>query len=78
MEKKFNARSGRTVTYDSYPYKRFVIGKINSDGTLNMAIGGRKASNVTVDKSLRISAVLNEPIDYDYENESTDSGRLDI
>lgn len=68
MEKKFNARLGRMVTYNSYPYKKFVIEKINSDGTLNTAIGDWKALNVTVDKSLRISAVLNEPIDYDYEN----------
>ena len=50
MEKKFNARLGRMVTYDSYPYKKFVIEKINSDGTLNMAIGDWKALNVTVDK----------------------------
>lgn len=53
MEKKFNAGSGRMVTYDSYPYRKFVIGKINSDGTPNMAIGDRKVLNVTVDKVCR-------------------------
>lgn len=53
MEKKFNARLGRMVTYNSYPYKKFVIEKINSDGTLNMAIGDWKVLNVTVDKVCR-------------------------
>nr|UVX47920.1 MAG: hypothetical protein [Bacteriophage sp.] len=53
MEKKFNARSGRMVTYNPYPYRKFVIGKINSDGTPNMAIGDRKVLDVTVDKVCR-------------------------
>lgn len=48
MEKKFNARLGRMVTYNSYPYKKFVIEKINSDGTLNMAIGDWKIYHVKV------------------------------
>ena len=39
MEKKLNAKSGRRVTYNSYPYKKFVIEKINPNGTLDLATG---------------------------------------
>lgn len=53
MKKKFNARLGRKVTYNSYPVKKFVIEKINSDGTLDLAIGDWKVLNVTVDKVCR-------------------------
>lgn len=53
MEKKFNSKLGRRVTYNFYPYKKFVIEKINPNGTLNMAIGDWKVLNVTVDKVCR-------------------------
>ncbi len=51
--RKFNAKLGRGVTYNPYPYKKFVIEKINSDGTLNLAIGDWKVLKVTVDKVCR-------------------------
>ena len=44
MEKKFNAESGRRATY--YPCKKFVIGKINPDGTLDLATGTWKTYHV--------------------------------
>lgn len=51
--KKFNAKLGREVTFNFYPYKKFVIEKINSDGTLNLAIGVWKVLNVKVDDVCR-------------------------
>ena len=51
--RKFNAKLGREVTYNPYPYKKFVFEKINSDGTLNLAIGDWKVLKVTVDKVCR-------------------------
>lgn len=51
--KKFNAKLGRKVTYNSYPYGKFVIEKINSDGTLNLRKGDWKVLNVTVDRVCR-------------------------
>lgn len=53
MEKKFNARLGRMVTYSSYSYKKFVIEKINPDGTLDSAIGTWKISYVKVEDACR-------------------------
>ena len=49
--KKFNAKLGREVTYNFYPNGRFVIVKINNDGTLNLALrawSGWKVFNVKV------------------------------
>lgn len=46
--KKFNAKLGRMVTYNFYPVKKFVIEKINPNGTLNLAIGDWKVLNVKV------------------------------
>lgn len=37
MKKKFNAKLGRMVTYNFYPVKKFVIEKINPNGTLDLA-----------------------------------------
>lgn len=48
MEKKFNAKLGRRVTYDFYPYKKFVIEKINPNGTLDLAMGTWKIYHVKV------------------------------
>lgn len=49
MEKKFNSKSGRRVTCNSYPYKKFVIGKINPNGTLDLAMGTWKTCHVKVE-----------------------------
>lgn len=46
--KKFNAKLGRMVTYNFYPVKKFVIEKINPNGTLNLAINDWKVLNVKV------------------------------
>ena len=51
--RKFNAKLGREVTYNFYPYKKFIIEGINSDGTLNLAIGTWKVLNVKVDNVCR-------------------------
>lgn len=53
MKKKFNARSGRMVTYSFYPVKEFVIEKINPDGTLDSATGTWKISHVKVEDVCR-------------------------
>lgn len=53
MMKKFNAKLGREVTFKFYPYKKFVIEKINPDGTLNLAIGVWKVLNVKVNDVCR-------------------------
>ena len=51
--KKFNVKIGRKVTYNSYPEKKFVIEKINPDGTLDLAVGDLKVLNVTIDRVCR-------------------------
>ena len=48
MKKKFNAKLGRMVTYNSYPVKKFVIEKIHPNGTLDLAIGDWKILHVKV------------------------------
>jgi hypothetical protein len=53
MIRKFNAKIGRKVTYNSYPQKKFVIERINPDGTLDLAIGDWKILNVTIDRVCR-------------------------
>lgn len=53
--KKFNARLGRMVTYNSYPVKKFVIEKINPNGTLDLAMGTWKVLNVKVEDVCRKS-----------------------
>ena len=51
--KKFHAKIGRKVTYNSYPQKKFVIEKINPDGTLDLEQGGWKILNVSIDRVCR-------------------------
>lgn len=51
--KKFNARLGRMVTYNSYPVKKFVIEKINPNGTLDLTMGTWKVLNVKVEDVCR-------------------------
>lgn len=51
--KKFNAKIGREVTYKFYPQKRFVIEKINQDGTIDLAIGVWKVLHVKIDNVCR-------------------------
>lgn len=53
MKKKFNAGLGRMVTYNFYPVKKSVIGKINPDGTLDSAIGTWKILHVKVEDACR-------------------------
>lgn len=48
MKKKFNSKLGRRVTYNFYPYKKFVIEKINPNGTLDLAMGTWKIYHVKV------------------------------
>lgn len=50
---KFNARLGRMVTYNFYPVKKFVIEKINPNGTLDLAIGTWKVLHVKVEDVCR-------------------------
>ena len=53
MKKKFNAKLGSTVTYNFYPVKKFVIGKINPDGTPDSATGTWKILHVKVEDVCR-------------------------
>ena len=51
--KKFNAKLGRMVTYNFYPVKKFMIEKINPNGTLDLAIGTWKILHVKVEDVCR-------------------------
>lgn len=51
--KKFNAKLGRKVTYNYYPNSRFIIVKINNDGTLNIELNGWIVLNVKVNDVCR-------------------------
>lgn len=53
MKKKFNAGSGRMVTYNFYPVKKSVIGKTNPNGTPDLAIGTWKILHVKVEDVCR-------------------------
>lgn len=45
--KKFNAKLGRRVVYNMYPFGVFVIEAINSNGTLDLAKGTWKIYGVS-------------------------------
>ena len=53
MKKKLNARLGRMVTYSFYPVKKFVIEKINPNGTLDLAIGAWRILHVKAEDVCR-------------------------
>lgn len=53
MKKKFNAKSGRMVTYNFYTVKKFVTGKTNPNGTLALATGTWKILHVKVEDVCR-------------------------
>lgn len=44
--KKFNAKLGRRVVFNMYPFGMFVIEAINADGTLDLAMGDWKIYGV--------------------------------